>query len=329
MILEVLQLPILLLALMLSAFLSGMEAAVMALSRLRIRQWVREGRPGARALQRYLANPENFLWTLLIGNTLANFVIVVIAVVWLDSQVGQWPVVFWLLTGVIAFILYVVVDLLPKALFRQFPNRLALWLVWPFRMVRALLWPLVSLIEGFTDLLLRWTGGRSLNSQFFASRDEVRDLVLDPATKLSPTERTLIHRVLDLKYRTAGQIARALSLADTVHVQTPVEQVVQRCREHGHTRLPVWDSSQPGARIAGIVSLKNILYDDGGMPRKTAGDYLRPALFLEESLPLEEALRRLQRSGQPLAIVVDSGRRERGFLTLADVLGAVFGEVSL
>ncbi|MBL9173196.1 MAG: DUF21 domain-containing protein [Verrucomicrobiales bacterium] len=325
----VLQLPILLLALLLSAFLSGMEAAVMALSRLRIRQWVREGRPGARALQGYLANPENFLWTLLVGNTLANFVIVVIAVMWLDSQVGASPPLFWVLTAATALVLYFVDDLLPKALFRQFPNRLALWLVWPFRLVHALLWPLVSMIEGFTGALLRWTGGRSVNSQFFASRDEVRDLVLDPGTQLAPIERTLIHRVLDLKYRNVGHLARPLALADTVNVSTPVPEVIRLCREKGHTRLPVWDSGQSSARIAGIVSLKNILHDTSGASRSVAGEYLRPALFLEETVSLEEALRRLQRSGQPLAIVVDSARRERGFLTLADVLGAVFGEVIL
>jgi CBS domain containing-hemolysin-like protein len=327
--LEVLQMPVLLVAVLLSAFLSGMEAAVMALSRLRIRQWVREGRPGARALQRYLANPENFLWTLLVGNTLANFVSVVFTVFWLDAQVGHLPWLFWPLIALTAFVLYFVDDLLPKALFRLFPNRLALWLVWPFRIVHALLWPLVFLIEGFTARLLRWTGGRSMNGQFFASRDEVRDLVLDPGTQLAPTERALIHRVLDLKYRTVGQIARPLSLADTVNAQTPVAEVVRLCRENGHTRLPVWDSGQSHARIAGVVSLKNILYDVSGVPRLTAGDYLRPALFLEENLPLEEGLRRLQRSGQPLAIIVDGARRERGFLTLVDVLGTVFGEVSL
>lgn len=327
--LEMFQVPLLILALLLSAFLSGMEAAVMALSRLRIRQWVREGRPGARALQRYLAAPENFLWTLLVGNTLANFVLVVIVVVWLDAWVGQWPVVFWALAALAAFILYVVDDLLPKALFRQFPNRLALWLVWPFRAVHAILWPLVSLIEGFTLQLLRWTGGRSLNSQFFASRDEVRDLLRDPSSQLNPTERALIDRVLDLKYRTVGQIARPLSQADTVRVQTPVAEVIHLCRERRHTRLPVWNSGAASARIAGVVSLKNILYDVSGLPRRTAGDFLRPALFLEASLPLEEALRRLQRSGQPLAIVVDASRRERGFLTLSDVLAVVFGEVPL
>lgn len=327
--LEVLQLPVLFLAVLISAFLSGMEAAVMALSRLRIRQWVREGRPGARALQGCLANPENFLWTLLVGNTLANFVVVVITVGWLDAQVRQAPATFWSMIALTAFVLYFVVDLLPKALFRQFPNGLALWLVWPFRIVHAVLWPLVSLIEGFTARLLQWTGGRTVTRQFFSNRNEVRDLVLDPSTQLEPTERTLIHRVLDLKYRTVGQIARPLALADTVDVITPVEEIIRLCREKGHTRLPVWESRQNRARIAGIVSLKNILYDVSGASRTTAGDYLRPALFLEESLPMEDALRRLQRSGQPLAIVVDAARRERGFVTLVDVLGTVFGEVSL
>src|SRR4051812_44144428 len=59
----------------LSFLLSGMEAGVFALSRMRIRQQMRAGRKSARLLHRYLENPENFLWTILVGNTLANFVI--------------------------------------------------------------------------------------------------------------------------------------------------------------------------------------------------------------------------------------------------------------
>src|SRR5690349_5191650 len=59
----------------LSFFLSGMEAGVFALSRIRIRQQMRAGRGSARALHEYLENPENFLWTILVGNTVANFFI--------------------------------------------------------------------------------------------------------------------------------------------------------------------------------------------------------------------------------------------------------------
>ena len=58
----------------LSFFLSGMEAGVFALSRVRIRQQMRAGKYSARLLHGYLEDPERFLWTILVGNTLANFI---------------------------------------------------------------------------------------------------------------------------------------------------------------------------------------------------------------------------------------------------------------
>src|SRR5438270_1144140 len=61
--------------LVLSFILSGMEAGVFALSRLRIRQQMRAGRRSAKVLHDFLEAPENFLWTILVGNTVANFLI--------------------------------------------------------------------------------------------------------------------------------------------------------------------------------------------------------------------------------------------------------------
>src|SRR5215475_9666297 len=61
--------------LLLSFILSGMEAGVFALSRLRIRRQTRAGRRSAQVLLQYLENPENFLWTILVGNTVANALI--------------------------------------------------------------------------------------------------------------------------------------------------------------------------------------------------------------------------------------------------------------
>jgi CBS domain containing-hemolysin-like protein len=62
---------------------------------------------------------------------------------------------------------------------------------------------------------------------------------------------------------------------------------------------------------------------------KTAADYVRPALYLDEDLRLEVALRRMQRSGQRLAVVLGRDRREIGIVSLQDILKVVFGEVSL
>jgi hypothetical protein len=71
----------------LSFVLSGMEAGVFALSRLRIRQQMRAGNASARVLHQFLENPENFLWTIVVGNTLVNFV--VLGLVFLDAVTGR------------------------------------------------------------------------------------------------------------------------------------------------------------------------------------------------------------------------------------------------
>jgi putative hemolysin len=58
-----------------SFLLSGMEAGVFALNRLRVRRLARAGKPSAKLLHGFLENPEKFMWTILVGNTLANFLI--------------------------------------------------------------------------------------------------------------------------------------------------------------------------------------------------------------------------------------------------------------
>src|SRR5262245_44380671 len=109
-----------------SFLLSGMESGVFALSRLRIRQQMRAGRSSAKVLHQYLENPENFLWTILVGNTVANFVILGWPVVQLHRHLKQHQVWFILVyTGLVIFF-FIFCDLLPKTVFRLYPNRLCM-----------------------------------------------------------------------------------------------------------------------------------------------------------------------------------------------------------
>src|SRR5512138_1408695 len=91
-----------------SFLLSGMEAGVFALSRLRIRQQMRAGRKSAKMLHNYLENPENFLWTILVGNTLANFFALGWLVVMLHHALPEhpgWFAVLYLLISVLFYAL--------------------------------------------------------------------------------------------------------------------------------------------------------------------------------------------------------------------------------
>ena len=317
------------LSLALSFFLSGMEAGVFALSRLRIRQLMRAGKPRAKVLHRYLEEPESFLWTILVGNTLANFAAVTLAVVVLFQRFGGRPVLFWVIFGIGGFVFYALCELLPKMLFRNFPNRLCLALVGPFRLVHATLAPLVSFLNRFSHRLLRWSGGRTFTGHLFGNREELRLVMQESAQAFTSEERAMINRVLDLQHLTVGQIATSLEKAATVTTQTPMEEVLRLCRERNLTRLPVWQEEGNRRRIVGVVSLKTLLYRSDLDVKRTAADYVKPALYLSEAMRLEEALRRMQRSGQRLGIVLGRDQREVGIVSLQDILKFIFGEVSL
>ncbi len=121
--------------LLLSFLLSGMEAGVFALNRLRVRRLARTGKPSAKLLQGFLENPERFLWTILVGNTLANFLILG----WTLAKLHEWlPGQRAWVVGIFAavvFLFYTFFDLLPKMLFRAHPNSWCLSAASLFRFV--------------------------------------------------------------------------------------------------------------------------------------------------------------------------------------------------
>ena len=139
----------------------------------------------------------------------------------------------------------------------------------------------------------------------------------------------MINRVLDLQHLTVGQIATPLEKAVTATTRTPMAEVLRLCRERNLTRLPVWQDEGNRHRIVGVVSLKTLLYQIDLESQRTAGDYVKPALYLTEEMRLEEALRRMQRSGQRLGIVLGRDQRELGLVSLHDILKFIFGELSL
>src|SRR5438132_10575300 len=122
-----------------SFVLSGMEAGVFTLSRLRIRQQMRAGRASAKVLHDYLENPENFLWTILVGNTVANFLILGWLFLVVQQALRQHRFLFVLLFTVSVFLFYTFFDPLPKMLFRTYPTRLCMLLARPFRLIHLLL----------------------------------------------------------------------------------------------------------------------------------------------------------------------------------------------
>ena len=312
-----------------SFLFSGMEAGVFALSRLRIRRLARSGRPSAKLLRGFLDNPEDFLWTILVGNTLANFLVLGWVIVKLHGWLMQHHAAIIVIFAAVVFLFYTLFDLLPKMLFRAHPNQLCLAAAGIFRPVHLVLRPLVWLVETASNAVLSWTGGRAFTGRLFGNREEMRAVMQESAQALTSEERAMVNRVLDLQNYTVRQVATPLAQTVAVEAQTPVRDVLALAREKKLSRLPVWETRDGRRRIAGLLALDVLLFRGDLELEKPASAYVAPAIFLDEGIRLEIALRLMQRAGHRLAIVLGRDRAETGIVSLEDTLKVMFGEVKL
>jgi len=113
-----------------------------------------------------------------------------------------------------------------------------------------------------------------------------------------------------------------------VSAQTLLKELIALGRERGLARFPVWKSEGPRRRIVGLVNLVTVLYQPDLDFNKPAGDFLKPALYLDGQMRLEVALRQMQHTGQRLAVVLAPDKSELGIISLQDILRVIFGEVS-
>jgi putative hemolysin len=317
------------LCLLLSFLLSGMEAGVFALNRLRVRRLARAGKPSAKLLNGFLENPEKFLWTILVGNTLANFLILGFALV----KIHEWflgnRILILAVFAITVFLFYAFFDLLPKMLFRAHANSLCLSAAKIFRIVYLVLSPLVLIVADVSKNILKWTGGKAFTGRLFGNREEMRAVMQESAQALTSDERVMINRVLDLQNFNVSQVAIPVWKMVAIEKNTPVADALKLAREKNVSRLPVWEKRDGRRRIAGLVVVNTLLFSTALDLQHPASAHMTPALFMEDDVRLEIALRRMQRAGQRLAIVLARDGDEIGIVTLEDILKLMFGEVKL
>ena len=137
----------------------------------------------------------------------------------------------------------------------------------------------------------------------------------------------MIDRVLNLQKLTVQRIAVPWENVARVTESTPAKFARELLAERSFSRMPV--ESDEDRRVVGVVSMKSMLFNPKRDDGARVGDFMTPAVMFSPNTRLEIVLKKFQRSGHRLAIVVDENKHPIGVVTLTDVLRAMFGEVAL
>jgi CBS domain containing-hemolysin-like protein len=307
------------------AFFAGIETGVISISRMRLRHFVRQGDPGARTLQVYLEHFDRLIGTTLVGTNLSVVILSVVSASIADRLLGHWgePVS----AVIVALVVLVFCEYLPKAWFHSRPIERCRRFAGLLRITEILLKPFSMTTIALSRLLVRG-GEDSLSSPApFVTREDLKVLAQEGEKDgvLSPRERFMIHRVMELSHKTAGQIMVPAGRMTTVTSKTTVEAFRTIARQSTFTRMPVQDVDQK--TYIGVVNIFYILSGRKVALNRKVVDFARASLYIDEDMPADDILPLMRRARQPMCLVRNSAKEVVGLLTTEDVLKEIVGKL--
>ncbi|HUO82400.1 MAG TPA: HlyC/CorC family transporter [Gammaproteobacteria bacterium] len=316
---------ILALLLLLSAFFSGSETALMSLNRYRLRHRARSGVRGARLAEALLARPDRLIGLILIGNNAVNLAAASITTV-IALRMGGEPAIA-IGTGALLFVILIFSEVAPKTLAAIRPSRVALPAAYVYYPLLKLMYPLVWLVNIIANGVLRLLGVSAADASTHSlSSEELRTVVAEAGAMIPQRHQRMLISILDLENVSVDDIMVPHNEIVGIELEDDWDAILRQLRGSEHTRLPLFRDGVD--HIVGVIHLRTLLEPLAGreLSRELLVEKAEDPYFVPEGTPLNRQLINFQRARQRIAFVVDEYGDIQGLVTLEDILEEIVGE---
>jgi len=322
-----LQLLVLVILLLLSAFFSIAETAMMALSRFRLDHLVREGRRSAKITAGLLQQTERLLGTILLGNNVANTALTALVTALAIRYFGDDDRVLAIATTGVALVLIVFCEITPKVIGATHPERVALPASYVLRVLMTLFSPIVWTVNLVVGRLLSLAGVRPADArEQTLSLDELRTIVLESGRFMPQKHRSILLNLLDLERITVDDVMVPRHRVEALDLATEERGIREQLATCFHNKLPVYEGEIN--RVVGVLHVRRAL---GLLQREEFGaddvrELLSPPYFVPSGTPVFRQLQFFQESRLKMGLVVDEYGEVLGLVTLEDIIEEIIGE---
>lgn len=311
------------------AFFAASEIAVVSADEVKVRAESERGQARSHALGALLAKRDRLLALTLTSNNLAT----VLAAVMLTAFLHRlYPGYSYWAPFILAPITLVFGESLPKLLALSNPLGFARFASRPLRILAVILAPVLVAETLLSRAMRRVAGVAPGTESVFMTREDLARLlhrrapessVQDQYDAILPSERQMISRIFRFSRADARKAMVPLVRVDAVPDVVTLADAIATVRRVGFSRLPVF--RERITDIVGVIHVFDLLQaPDLSRP---VSEVMRPVSYFPESMPLDEVLVALQRTGENLAVIVDEYGGAAGIITVEDLLEEVVGEI--
>ncbi|OBK19431.1 hemolysin family protein [Mycobacterium asiaticum] len=312
----------------LGGIFAALDAAISTVSLARVRELVRDERPGARSLRKVMADRPRYINLVVLLRIVCEITATALLVVYFRHKVSaDWGLFY--AAAIMSVTSFVVIGVGPRTLGRQHAYSISLATALPLQVISWLLMPISRLLVLLGNAL---TPGRGLRNGPFASEIELREVV-DLAQQrgvVAADERRMIESVFELGDTPAREVMVPRTEMVWIESDKSPRQAMALAVRSGHSRIPVIGENVDD--ILGVVYLKDLVqqsvFSRNGARQTTVAQVMRPAVFVPDSKPLDALLREMQRDRNHMALLVDEYGAIAGLVSIEDVLEEIVGEIA-
>lgn len=321
---DAIQLLILILLLILSAFFSSAETALTTVNRIRMRSLAEDGNRKAATVLKILDHQEKMLSAILIGNNVVNLSSSSLATVLATRIFGDAGA--GIATGILTLCILVFGEISPKNLASANSEKLSMLYAGIIYNLMTLLTPVIFLVnllvKGFM-LLLHADMNHKDDSY---TEDELR-VIMDVSHEegvIESEERRMINNVFDFDDSCAKDIMVPRIDMQFIDVEATYEDVLSAIRTQMYTRMPVYEDTTDN--VIGILNIKDLILI-GKKENFHVRDYMREAYYTYEFKKTSELFMDMKNNSIAMAIVLDEYGATAGLVTLEDLIEEIVGEI--
>ncbi len=310
---------------LLSAFFSGSETALMTINRYRLRHLKNSGHPGATRALNLLKRPDRLIGLILLGNNFVNILASSLATVIAIRMGIKDPIA--VAAGLLTFVILIFAELAPKTLAALHPERLAFPAAFIYKPLLKILYPIIWLVNVIANGLLKWfgvspEGGNDQN----LSQDELRTVVAEAGAMVPKRHQKMLLSILDLQKVTVEEIMIPRNEVDGIDLEDSIDEIITQLQNGFYTRIVVFDHGIDN--LVGIIHIRNamVALTQGELTKEKIREIAEEPYFIPEGTPLNRQLLNFQREKKGFGLVVDEYGDLLGLVTLADLLEEIVGE---
>ena len=328
------------LLILLTAFFVGSEFAVVKVRMSRIDQLVTEGNKTALAAKRIVTNLDYYLSACQLGITVTALGLGALGKPTVERLLhpifSEWGMAaavstfisYALAMGIMTFLHVVIGELAPKTLAIQFAERMTLILARPLVWFGTLLFPLIWLLNGSAQILLRVFGVKPAGHEQAHSEEELKIIMTQSfqGGEINQTELSYLQNIFAFDERIAKDVMVPRTQIMAVDRETDPQEILRLIDEHRYTRFPVTENGDKD-NIIGFLNAKELVMLIARGRLNDVNEHIHDIYVIHESTPLHDALVKMQKNSVHMALVIDEYGGTAGLITMEDILEQIVGEI--